>query len=406
MLNFHSGVSASVNSTKAVKESLGAAVGEQADDVNLVILHSTMGHKFEQLVSTAKEVCPNAEIVGCTGSGVIGTDWVSEAMRALAVMTVSGSKISTECVSGVTAESSYDVARNCAEQLSKKLANINILVAFGPGLNVDGGAIIDGIESVFGQDVPIGGCLGGFSGDVIRTPIFHSDTVYDDALVLIGFADPTLSMVQGAHHGCLPSVENQFTVTKSEGIRVDELDGKPAWPVLMDSLGLPHETTPIEVILLISLGVELPDEDRAEYNNDNILRAPLYLSEDGNSFFMQHEIPTGTTIVSCQRNEDHIFAGIDNLTTQLKKREADRELVAVFHADCMARGRMGHGVVEKGEIVEKIQHPLIVDDVQAPLMDDNKRPWLGVYGFAEFCTLNGRNTFHNYTTSLSMIVRG
>jgi hypothetical protein len=35
---------------------------------------------------------------------------------------------------------------------------------------------------------------------------------------------------------------------------------------------------------------------------------------------------------------------------------------------------------------------------------DEFKVWLGVYGFAEFGMLNGRNRFHNYTTTLSAIV--
>jgi hypothetical protein len=32
-------------------------------------------------------------------------------------------------------------------------------------------------------------------------------------------------------------------------------------------------------------------------------------------------------------------------------------------------------------------------------------PWLGMYGFGEFCPLCGKNMFHTYTTSLLVLYR-
>ena len=62
----------------------------------------------------------------------------------------------------------------------------------------------------------------------------------------------------------------------------------------------------------------------------------------------------------------------------------------------MARGKLTSGTIEKNEIIQNIQQLVI---------GDTNIPWLGDYGFGEFCTLDGKNRFHNYTTSLSVIVR-
>jgi len=396
MLGFASGISTSVNSKKAIAEALEHAVGDRGDEVTLVILHATMGHNLEVLLAGVAERCPEADVVGCTGSGVVGHAHVSEAMRALSVMAITGEGISLASMAGVTATTSGDIARQCAEKISADLEGINMILALGPGLDVDGDATIEGIESVFGAGVPMFGALSGFSGEEPRTPIFHGDRVLDGALVLVGLSDPSLSLVQGAHHGNLAQEGYRFTVTKAEGVRVDELDGKPAWPTLMSSLDLPSETTPMEIIPVLGLGTDLGEEDQIEYDNAQILHAPLHLGENGTSIFMQASVPVGVTLVSCQRDEQHIFDGVDRLTRKLRDRIGDRRPVAVFHADCMARGRLAHDAVAKNEIVSEIQRGLL---------GETQVPWLGVYGFAEFCALNGRNRFHNYTTALSVLVR-
>jgi hypothetical protein len=72
-------------------------------------------------------------------------------------------------------------------------------------------------------------------------------------------------------------------------------------------------------------------------------------------------------------------------------------VVAVFHTDCGARGRLTLDRIAKDEIVRAMQKPLFGD---APV-----GPWLGMYGFGEFARLGGLNQFHNYTTALYVITR-
>jgi hypothetical protein len=71
--------------------------------------------------------------------------------------------------------------------------------------------------------------------------------------------------------------------------------------------------------------------------------------------------------------------------------------VAVFHADCLARGRFLFDRIIKEELVSKMQNPFYVDG--------NCPPWLGMYGFGEFARLGGKNEYHNYTTALYVIYR-
>jgi hypothetical protein len=396
MLNFSSGVSGSVNSVKATRECLEQALKNSSKDTNQLIFHSTSGHNFKQILSTAHEICPNASIVGCTGSGVIGPRWVSEAMRALSVMAISGNEVAVSSIQNISSTNSKKKSLNCATDLLSKLPDTNMVLAFGPGLNVNGEEIVDGIEAVLGGNIPILGALAGFNGNVPRTHLFHEQNIFDDALVLIGFADKSLSVIKGAHHGSVPQEEFRFTVTKSEGTRVDEFDGKPAWPTLMESMGMPATKQPGEVIPLLGLGIDLTEEEKKEYDNPQILHAPLQLSDDGNSVYLQVVVPEGTSLISCQRDEDHIFNGVKRLTEKLTKEIGNQNPVAVFQADCMARGRMSHNIVTKDEITKNIQ---------SSLLGDKKVAWLGVYGFGEFCMLNKRNRFHNYTTALSILVR-
>ena len=78
-------------------------------------------------------------------------------------------------------------------------------------------------------------------------------------------------------------------------------------------------------------------------------------------------------------------------------RAGESKPVAVFHADCLARGRFLFNRVMKEELVGRMQIPLSSDGVTPP--------WLGMYGFGEFARLGGVNTYHNYTTAIYAVFR-
>jgi hypothetical protein len=78
-------------------------------------------------------------------------------------------------------------------------------------------------------------------------------------------------------------------------------------------------------------------------------------------------------------------------------RAQGKKPIAVFHADCLARGRYLFNRVIKEELVSKMQFPFY-ENGTCP-------PWLGMYGFGEFARINGKNTYHNYTTALYAIYR-
>lgn len=395
MLNFYSGYSKAVNPKKAIKESLNMVSTLTNEDISLVILHTTSGHNPEQLINALHEQLPNVQVVGCTGSGVVSNSFVNETVRSIALMAVTGSEYVTGMIEGVTQTNCFELSKSVAQELKNKKDSINMLMAFGPGLFVNGENIIAGITDVFSDSVPILGGLAGFNGTEPKTPILYNQGVFEQSIAVIGFFDPTLSVVQASHHGYLPESNQKFKVTKTTGPFVDEIDNKPAWPTLMKSFDLPSSTQPSEVISLLALGTDLSDSEQIAYDNKHKLRAPLILSEDSNSMMFQSTIEEGMVLTSCQRDEDYLMNGVDDLNSRLKNQYNGKKPIAIFQTDCMARGRMSNGVIEKEEIINNLQNGITQE----------KTAWLGLYAFGEFAQLEGKNHYHNYTASISVLLR-
>ena len=106
---------------------------------------------------------------------------------------------------------------------------------------------------------------------------------------------------------------------------------------------------------------------------------------------------TGTLLWLTLRDEPLIFNEMDRMVKEMDHRMDGRKPIAVFHADCLARGRFLFNRVLKEELVSRMQYPFNSNGICPP--------WLGMYGFGEFARLGGKNTYHNYTTALYTIYR-
>jgi len=398
VLKFYSSSTVVVNSMRAITECLENALeGENNLDCDLIIFYTSIGHNFKDILTEARRLSPNAEIVGCTGAGVIGKEGPNESMKALAIMAIKGGNDEFAVAYKDTIENtdSYEMASQLVEDLKSKNPNINIIL-FHPSANdiIPPERAIEGIESVFGPEVPIIGSLSMDNMRGVSNFQFFEDQIFERGAVAVGFADPTLELISQASHG-FDVIGAPFEVTRSEFPFIIELDGEPAWKYLTDRLGVPETSEPVDVVGFAQLAEELPEELYKEYGSRHILRPIWFKGEDG-SILTPIFCEKGTKLWLTKRDDGKIFNDLDKMIEQLIERRKGRKPVAVFHADCALRGRFSFNRVLKDEIVSRMQYPLCKDE---------NVPWLGMYGGGEFTMLGERNRIHFMTTSLYVILK-
>lgn len=375
-------------------ECLESACGEQYADVNLLIFHASIGHNFDDLMSEARRLAPNADVVAASCCGVVGREGVSESMKDIALMAVRGDEYALAFTDEIYGHNSYEKAKELALSLKAQKEGINMIYFLGSGIDIANDLCIKGFEEVFGSDVTI---FGATSSDNMRGHISFqaaNDNVYEHGAYAIGFCDPSLYVDTQATHGFI-AVGDPLTVTKSSGHIIHEFDGKPAWPEYLNRLGVDADVDCGTTIPIGALGEALPDDLAKEYGNSHLLR--VVTKFDGNDVYYATTIEPGTPLWLTVRDEDVIFSEMDRIVKCIVDRNPGRKPVAVFHADCLARGRFLVDRILKEELVFKMQQPFS-ENGECP-------PWLGMYGFGEFARLGGENTYHNYTTALYVIYR-
>lgn len=394
MLNFYSASTRAVNTRRGIAECIESALGENRDACSLLVIHSALGHNFRELTEEAARLVPHAKIVAASCCGVVGYEGVSETMKDIAIMAVTGKETDISWVDGIYGKNSLEKTREMAEDLKAKLPGTKFVYFMASGIDIANDRCIDAIEDVFGQEVTI---FGATSADNMKGIISFQaagGNVFEHGAFLIGFADDSLEVNTQATHGFV-AIGEPMVVTRSDGHYIHELNGKPAWTEFTSRLGLSPEATCGDTIPVGALAEKLSPELAAQYGNEHILR--VVTRHEGEVMLYATTIKEGTELWLTVRDEPLIFNEMDRMVQEMNRRMDNRKPVAVFHADCLARGRFLFNRVLKEELVSRMQFPFS-DNGVCP-------PWLGMYGFGEFARLGGRNTYHNYTTALYCIYR-
>lgn len=390
MISFSSYFSHAVNSRSAVQDCLDGGLAEEAP--RLVFFHATIGHKFDALVEAMAEALPETEIYGCSCAEVVGVGEHNETMQGFTLMAISDpdGEATVAVARAVDGETSYAVGQALAEDLAPAAPKQVLLYA--PGMNVSGDQLIRGLEDGLGA-IPI---FGGYASDnmqALHGYLILNGEVVERGVIAIGLSDPGLRMVSMATHG-FPAIGEPGGVTESSGNRIETIDGVPAWRWFTSRLGLAETATFHATIPVGALAEERSAADAEAYDNLCILR--VISGRDGDTIIYPVDCPVGTRLWLTRRDEEQIFSKMERTMERIVMEVGDDQPVAVFHADCGARGRMAFGKVHKEDLLEMMQTPMLERGAEA---------WIGMYGLGEFAQLRGRNVFHNYTTALGVLVR-
>jgi hypothetical protein len=395
MLSFHSANTRSINPRRAVLEALELAYGDPAPVTDLILINAAVGHDLLALSQAVRDQCPAARVLVASCAGVVGREGPGESIHDIALMGLRGAGFSVAHVDGLVGATSFAKGAELARGLLDTPQPVRMLYLIASGIDIANDQVIAGMESVLGPEVVIFGATSSDQMQGVATFQAVDGTLFQHAAFAVGFWEPGLAVETQASHGFV-AVGEPMVVTRSEGNRIIHLDGEPAWPLFLRRLGLPATAREGDTIPIGALAEPLPVVLAEDYGNDHILRVVTHHSPEGHLIYAT-DCPEGTRLWLTARDEERIFRDLDRMVTAMGQRRPDQLPVAVFHADCLARGRRLFDRVMKDELVHRMQQPFACNG-EVP-------PWFGMYGFGEYAHLAGRNYYHNYTTALACLYR-
>jgi hypothetical protein len=185
-------------------------------------------------VATLRQSFPGAVLLGCSTAGEIGSTGVNDnsCIVTAAKLEKTHLRHASTRLQGMADSAAAGQRIGAALQAD----DLKAVMVFGPGVQINGSALVEGIASRVGPAVPITGGLAGDGGAFQRTFTLGQDGACDDAIVAVGLTGEGLQFGHGSFGGW-ESFGPARKVTRSVANVLFELDGEPALDVYKRYLG-------------------------------------------------------------------------------------------------------------------------------------------------------------------------
>ena len=205
------------------------------NDPQLLLVFCSIGFlRDDRFRESLQLAFPAAVIAGCSTAGEIHTRGVEHGSCVITGVRFDDTqfRVAESSVSGI--EDSLQAGSNIGSQLAAP--DLRAVLLFGRGVHVNGSALIDGLASQIGEQVPITGGLAGDDGAFVDTAVLTPSGTFNDGVVAIGMYGDRLRVGHGSFGGWQPYGPAR-KVTRCDGNILYELDGEPALNIYKTYLG-------------------------------------------------------------------------------------------------------------------------------------------------------------------------
>lgn len=253
-----------------------------AADSQLVLVFGAVSHfTVPTFAETLRTAFPQAILFGCTTAGEITADGVSDGCCTLTA--IQFDKVVPRCATTQLGDMSDSFAAGVRLGQQLAAADLKAVLLFGPGVQINGSALVNGLASVLGSAVPVTGGLAGDGGAFKQTFTLNPAGVSDQTVVAVGLYGEGLRFGHGSFGGWEPFGPAR-KVTRCAGNVLFELDGEPALEVYKRYLGEHAEALPASGLLF---PFAMLGED---HSSIGLIRTILGIDETAGSLTLAGEI--------------------------------------------------------------------------------------------------------------------
>jgi hypothetical protein len=239
-------------------------------------------------------------IVGCSSAGEIHGTRVADGTVSVAVARFERTNLSYATTGIENASDSWAAGANLARQLLAD--DLRGVLLFSDGLNVNGSELVRGLNSILPRSVVVTGGLAGDADRFKRTWVLDRGVPRTNTIVAIGFHGDNVSIGHGSRGGW-DMFGPERIVTRSNGNKLYELDGKPALELYKRYLGDRADGLPATALLFpLALRDERGDEKQ-------LVRTVLGVDEGEQSMTFAGDIPQGSLAQLMRANFDRLIEG-------------------------------------------------------------------------------------------------
>lgn len=395
-LHAYSTLSSDTNSARAADElasRLRLAFAER--ELKAVIVYATVNHDQVEILRRLRARCgAGVALLGCSVQGIVVQNEFREGGFLAAAMGLGGSDL--RVASAFVHEIQRDT-RSKGEQLARTVAAAlgeeprYTLLCWDPQSGLDAELLIDGLRQ--GIRTPIaGGAAGQPFGRIHKTYQYFDEEVTSHAAMALSLAGPFAAEIGVS--GGTSSTGVVMTLTRAEGPRLLQIDGRPAIDVWREVTGyVGKDVDEQDYLTTWAVGIErrIIRPDSTEALAEVVLMA-IAVDPSSGALIAPTVIPQGSRLVLHHRTETAVVDGARNMVRDLASRVGRRRPWAVFGFECCARTSPFIGQRGKAEESAALQQTL------APAA-----AWLGMLAWGEIAPVEGVPVFQNFAYPLVVL---
>ncbi len=273
--------------------------------------------------------------------------------------------------------SSFELGQVLGNKITASFSKPSVIIGAG-GILMDGQALVEGILSKSGNQLPMFGGLAGDDARFEQTFVFTNHAISDDGAMVLVFDQNKIELTGMISSGWI-SLGAEFPVNRSEGNTVFEINGLPALDMYMDYLNVKEEDLP-------GVGIEYPFMVK---NSDGIsvLRAVTGINKEQRSLIFAGSVTQGSSVSFSTSPGFEIMENTRDKIISYHDKNQKADLLLLF--SCIARH------IALG--------PLISTEIKLASIKW-KKPLAGFFTYGEIGNNdNGHCSFYNQTFTLALL---
>lgn len=386
------GISHNHDPAAAGKEAVALALKEAgAERADTVFLFATVGYDQQALLDAVRAAAGGAQVIGCSGEGVIAGDDADESNFAVSVMTFRSDELSfTPFLAEGLSKGAGELGKRLMEEVWSKAGDDALgLFLFPDGMTFNWDSFLAGAAAAAAKRMPIYGGTAGDNWTFTGTYQYFGDRVVRDGVVA-GLLRGQGRIVSNVTHGCVP-IGQARTITKAQGGAIFEIDGKPIFDVLAEYVDGDPRANWNTVVTSLCLGFRAPEHMKGEYP-EYVVRALIAKDDAAGAVIIGSNVENGAEVWMTRRDHDLVQQSTEQMGKKIHAWLDGQTPKLVFHFDCAGRGKMFLRDKQKSDLLKQLRAEV------AP-----NSPWIGFYCYSELAPVAEHNAYHSFTAVVAAI---
>ena len=299
-----------------------------------------------KLLSNLTAALPGCVVLGCSTAGEIASQGVEEGSAVLTAIHFDHTRVASATTLLDGMQDSLAAGQRLATALQAD--DLQLLLLLAPGTHINGTALLDGLQQVLGDTVPVVGGMAADNGRFCQTFTLHQSGWNDHQLVAVGLYGRQLQVGHGSCGGWT-TFGPARQVSRCQQNILYELDGAPALEVYKRYLGEYASGLPGSGLLFPFAMLGRSGEDQG------VIRTILGVNEQDGSLTLAGELARGSQLKLMHAGTDSLVRGAEQSASAARLNLANHQDSLALLVSCVGRKLvMGDRVDEEVEAVADV----------------------------------------------------